>query len=87
MKADTEGGGLFSNRSDNFLTLHRKTQDKDKYRIMEVHVRKIKECETGGRPTPMDTPVLFEMWGNNAGYSIHDPNLIKVDENEKDAPF
>ena len=87
MKADTEGGGKFSNRADDFVTLHRKVQDKDKYRIMEVHVRKIKETESGGRPTPMDSPVLFEMWGNNAGYSIHDPNLIKVDEDEKDAPF
>tara|TARA_R110000850_G_scaffold95985_1_gene201160 strand:- start:377 stop:691 length:315 start_codon:yes stop_codon:yes gene_type:complete len=27
----------------------------------EVHIRKIKECETGGTPTFMDSPVIFHM--------------------------
>lgn len=86
MKADTEGGGKFSNRADDFITLHRKVQDKDKYRIMEVHVRKIKEVETGGRPTYIDAPILFEMWKNNAGYSWYDRNLPREPE-EDDLPF
>jgi hypothetical protein len=28
---------------------------------MELHVRKVREVETGGMPTPIDRPILFEM--------------------------
>ena len=60
---DTEGGGKFVNKSDNFLTFHRKIQhaNMDIRRTVEVHVRKIREVESGGEPTSIDYPVLFEM--------------------------
>lgn len=81
MKADTEGGGKFSNRADDFLTLHRQVQSVDEYRIMEVHVRKIKETETGGRPTPYKEPVRFKMWDNNCGYDYYDEKInMETDE-------
>ena len=81
MKADTEGGGKFSNRADDFLTLHRQVQSVDEYRIMEVHVRKIKETETGGRPTPYKEPVRFKMWENNCGYDYYDEKInMETDE-------
>jgi hypothetical protein len=35
----------------------------------EIHVRKVKETETGGTPTFMDTPVIFQMI--NSGLSFH----------------
>jgi hypothetical protein len=60
-KADTEGGGKFSNRADDFLTIHRHTQHPSDFNITEIHVRKIKETETGGRPTLKDDPVKFKM--------------------------
>lgn len=85
-KADTEGGGKFSNRADDFITLHRKVQDSEKYRIMEVHIRKVKETETGGRPTHMDHPILFEMLTNNAGYIVFD-NMNPRQKTETDMPF
>lgn len=59
----SEGGGKFVNRSSDFLTFHRKIQhpEPDMRRRIEVHVRKIRETETGGQPTPYDSPILFEM--------------------------
>ena len=67
---DTEGGGLFVNRSDNFLTFHRKIQHEDPEvrRTMEFHVRKIRETETGGGPTPLINPVMFKMNTSNTGF-------------------
>ena len=66
----TEGGGKFVNRSDSFLTWHRKVQhpDYDMRRTMELHIRKIRETETGGQPTAIDNPVLFEMNRENTGF-------------------
>lgn len=60
-KADTEGGGKFANRADDFLTIHRYTQHPTDYNLTEIHVRKIKETETGGRPTLKDDPIKFKM--------------------------
>lgn len=61
-KADTEGGGKFSNKADDFITYHRLTQHPEHWNITELHVRKIKETETGGRVTPFDEPVKLEMY-------------------------
>ena len=60
-KADTEGGGKFSNKADDFMTFHREVQDKDNFTKMEIHVRKIKEVETGGGYTPYDEPYILDM--------------------------
>lgn len=61
-KADTEGGGKFSNKADDFITYHRLTQHPEHWNITEIHVRKIKETETGGKVTPFDEPVKLEMY-------------------------
>lgn len=60
-KEDTEGGQKFANKADDFLTIHRVTQHPTDWNITEIHVRKIKDTETGGRPTPLDIPIKFEM--------------------------
>lgn len=67
---DTEGGGKFVNKSDNFLTFHRKIQhpEYDMRRTVEVHIRKVREVESGGEPTSLDYPVLFEMNKLNTGF-------------------
>lgn len=61
-KADTEGGQKAANKADDFLTIHRLTQHPDDWMVTEIYVRKIKDTETGGRPTPIDEPVKFEMY-------------------------
>ena len=60
---DTEGGGKFVNRSDCFITIHRKVQHPyhAEKRVTEFHVRKVRDVETGGEPTPLGDPIRFEM--------------------------
>lgn len=75
-KEDTEGGGKVANKADDFLTVHRITQHPTDWMITEVHVRKIKDTETGGRPTSIDTPIRFERY--KGGYAY-----VEVDENKQ----
>lgn len=67
-KEDTEQGGKVSNKADNFLTIHRITQHPTDWMITEIHVRKIKDTETGGRPTPLDQPIKFERYKGGYAY-------------------
>lgn len=77
----TEGGGKFVNRADDFLTFHRKIQhpEPDVRRTIEFHVRKIRETETGGEPTPLDRPILFEMNGARNSFYHHGEALFHSD--------
>lgn len=67
-KADTEGGGKVSNKADDFLTVHRVTQHPTDWMVTELHVRKIKDTETGGQVTPIDSPVKFEMYKGGTAF-------------------
>jgi hypothetical protein len=67
-KQDTEGGQKVANKTDDFLTIHRITQHPTDWMITEVHVRKIKDTETGGRPTPLEMPVKFEMYKGGCAF-------------------
>lgn len=67
-KADTEGGGKFGNRADDFITIHRMVQHPHDWMWTEFHIRKIKETETGGYPTPLDSPVRIKIVRGNCGF-------------------
>lgn len=69
-KADTEGGGKFSNKADDFLTFHRMTGHHKLWNVTEIYVRKIKEIETGGKPTLIDEPIRLKMNKNQCGYTV-----------------
>lgn len=71
-KADTEGGGKFSNRADDFITIHRYVQHQYDWMWTEFHIRKIKETETGGHPTPLDKPVKIRMIRGSCGFESID---------------
>lgn len=68
LKADTEGGQKFANKADDFLTVHRVVGHPTEWMITELHVRKIKETDTGGRPTPFDNPIKFEMYKGGTAF-------------------
>lgn len=68
-KEDTEGGGKFANKADEFLTVHRKTQHPKDWMISELYVRKVKEWETGGKPTPLNSPLRLRMNMVGVGFS------------------
>ena len=67
---DTEGGGKFVNRADCFLTIHRKVQAEDPHTrsMSEIHVRKVRETETGGQPTPLEEPFRMIMNTSHTGF-------------------
>ena len=68
---DTEGGGKFVNRADCFLTIHRKVQamDPEIRKMSEIHVRKVREVETGGCPTPLEDPYCLVMNLSHTGFN------------------
>jgi len=68
---DTEGGGKFVNRADCFLTIHRKVQAADHSirKLSEMHVRKVRETETGGSHTPIDEPYKLVMNLSHTGFT------------------
>ena len=68
---DTEGGGKFVNRADCFLTIHRKVQsmEPDIRRMSEIHVRKVRDVETGGRPTALEDPYCLMMNLSHTGFT------------------
>ena len=69
---DSEGGGKWANRSDSFITFHRKVQapDHDIRSRMEIHVRKMRNQETGGSPSPYDEPVMLQMNASRTGFTV-----------------
>ena len=69
---DTEGGGKFVNRSDSFVTIHRKVQSPatEVKRTSEWHQRKVRETETGGQPTPIDEPIEFTMSTSGTAFYV-----------------
>jgi hypothetical protein len=68
---DTEGGGKFVNRADCFMTIHRKVQamDPEIRKMSELHVRKVREVETGGAPTPLEDPYCLVMNLSHTGFT------------------
>ena len=77
MASDVEGGGKFVNRADDFMVIHRYSQHPTDWMYSHLHVRKVKEMETGGRPTPMQEPIVLRSLTGNVGFSIAGRDLIK----------
>ncbi len=72
-KEDTEMGVMFPNKADDFLTIHRLTQHDTEFMYTELHVRKIKETETGGRPTPKNKPIYLRSIPGLVGFEyVHE---------------
>ena len=50
--------------------------------ISEIHVRKIKEVETGGRPTPIEQPIKLRMTKNNIGFKFAGVNILHCNKSD-----
>jgi len=77
MAADVEGGGKFINRANSFLVLHRYLAHSTDWMYSNLIVAKIKDIDTGGKPTPMDEPIRLRSVKNNVGYEIEGKNLVQ----------
>jgi hypothetical protein len=88
--SDIEGGGKWGNRSDCVIVIHRFAAHEIDWIYTHIHVRKVKEMESGGRITPLETPLILQSVLGNVGFIINGRNLlpIKLDETPaSDVPF
>lgn len=83
-EADIEGGGKWANRADDFIVIHRYKAHESEWMITHVHVKKIKETETGGKPTFLDDPVHCYKYFNTFMVNQVDPI---ADMEKKEAPL
>ena len=87
MASDVEGGGKFVNRADDFLVIHRYIQHPTEFMYSMIHVRKVKEVESGGRPTPIDSPIKLRAMINNVGFTISGKSVLKEIIDSDRLPF
>lgn len=70
LDSDVEGGGKFPNTADNTIVLHRQISSAitgEKY-ITELHVRKVRNQEFGGEPTPFTEPIRLKFRMDRTGF-------------------
>lgn len=88
MASDVEGGGKFVNRADEFICIHRYTQHPTDWMYSHIHIRKVKDIDSGGRPTPLDNPIRLKSLINNVGFEVNHKSLINPTQMEqKEMPF
>ena len=88
MASDVEGGGKFVNRADDFLVIHRYIHHPTEWMYSMIHIRKVKDVDTGGRPTSMDCPIKLRSVINNVGFEINGKNLLALPKRvQTDLPF
>lgn len=87
MASDIEGGGKFVNRCDELVVLHRFSQHETEWMYTDIHVRKVKTLESGGRPTGLDSPIRIESTLGNCGFRIDGRDLITKEIIIDGSPF
>lgn len=60
-KGFIEGGSKWANKADDFFVIHRFINHPDLYKFTEFHALKIKDVETGGMTTALDSPVMLRL--------------------------
>lgn len=75
--SDIEGGGKWGNRADDVISVHRYTQHPSRWMVSDIHVRKVKETESGGRPTSMDSPISLRMIEGNCQFTCAGKDVIE----------
>lgn len=95
LDSDVEGGAKFPNKADNTLVIHRQIGSaipEEKY-ITEIHVKKVRNQEFGGEPTPYTEPIRIKYRMDRTGFDL--ANMVQVKdykqvsfyEKEQDSPF
>ena len=74
-RSQSEGGQPFANRCDEFITVHRYIgHPLLQYKTL-IFIRKVKDTETGGIPTSIKDPVIFD-WNSGLGFTCNNHNPI-----------
>jgi len=74
--SDIEGGSKWSSRADDVYCIHRYVSHPTDWMYSHIHVLKIKENETGGRPTTFEQPIRLKMKVNNVGFEFLGKDLM-----------
>jgi len=74
--SDAEGGSKISSRADDIWCIHRYVQHPTDWMYANIHILKIKENETGARPTSFEQPLKLRMKINNIGYEFMGTDLM-----------
>jgi len=83
--SDAEGGSKISSRADDIWCIHRYVQHPTDWMYSHIHVLKVKENETGARPTTFEQPISLRMKINNVGFEYLGKDLIQ--ENKEIKPL
>jgi hypothetical protein len=76
LKSDIEGGKAFSNKADDFIVIHRLTQHPDLWNYTMLEVVKIKDTDTGGKPTMLNEPIMLD-YNFGLGFKVGGKDVIK----------
>lgn len=91
LDSDVEGGAKFPNKADNTIVVHRQIGsiiDGEKY-VTEIHIKKVRNQEFGGEPTPHTQPIRVKYRIDRSGYDLEhsfeakasDYKAIQYDDN------
>jgi hypothetical protein len=78
-KSDIEGGKAFANKADDFVVIHRLTSHPELWHFTMIEVAKIKDTDTGGKPTFADTPIMLD-YNFGMGLTCNGVDVIKRPE-------
>ena len=67
--------------------MHRYVQHPTDFMYTHIHVRKVKEVETGGRPTMLQEPIRLKSIPNNVGFTLDEKDMLEVVKTPKNLPF
>ena len=81
--ANVEGGGKWGNRADDVLCIHRYVSHSTEWMYSHISILKVKENETGGRPTSYDNPIKIKMAKNNVGFEHMNQNILHKTPTQK----
>lgn len=80
--SDIEGGAKFLNRTTGFfMVIHRYIYSETDWRYTRVEVKKVKDVETGGKPTKYDEPIQFELNDYMTHFTERDNNFNPLNPN------
>jgi len=78
--SNVEGGGKWGNRADDVLCIHRYVSHPTEWMYSHISILKVKENETGGRPTSYDNPIKIRMAKNNVGFEYMGRDMLHQEQ-------
>lgn len=75
-KGANDGGAMKMNKTDDSIMLHRKPNSEIDWNVTLMRVDKIKDTETGGKPSPIKDPIRLVMNSNQCGFTCGGVDVV-----------